>query len=210
MVLDDEQAWRRRQTLVDDIAAGWQYRARCDDTGEHYGTVMMPRVGPVDGRPRLHLVRPGHQHRAGMSPGPVPHFCPRCEAPDDRPHYPGCPFYDADEAALFAEQLAEAENDVTAVLGLIEAQARTLDPAAWRPYLTADEFARTFPGVPYTAADDLGVSPADLAETAQLDPGHAEDILARQADHREYLAQRATAFALDRTRQIAAWRAIGR
>jgi hypothetical protein len=197
MVMAEEHAWRRGAEPVPQ---------RCDDTGEHYGTVMLPRLGAglrCDGEQREERDGPGDPWR------PVPSICPRCEAPDDRPHYPGCAFYDPGEAALFAGQLAEAGADVTTVLRQIEARARTLDPQAWRPYLTAGEFTEIFPAVPYVAADDLGVSPADLAAAAQLDPGHAEEVLARQAEHREYVAQRAAAFALDRGRQLSAWRAIG-
>jgi len=72
----EEHAYRRGAfTLAPRVPV--EFFPRCDDTGEHASTVMLPRVA---------------------------HFCPRCEAPDDGPHRELCPFYDPAEAALFAVQ----------------------------------------------------------------------------------------------------------
>jgi hypothetical protein len=179
MTLDDEAAWR--------------YRARCDDTGEHASTVMLPRLGNAIGYDEdgtAWIQAPG---------GPVPAYCPRCEAPDDRPHYGGCPFYDPDEAALFAVQLTGLEP--------VTVRARNLDPAAWRPYLTESEFAESFPGVPYDEgqADD-GPHTGDLAAPVTAELADQLDQLDRETA--DWLAQRAAAHADTRARMILAWQAL--
>jgi hypothetical protein len=156
---------------------------RCDDTGEHASTVRLTRI---QGTPRPGLL-------AEAFPGLLAPVCPRCEAPDDQPHYPGCPFFDPDEAALFAG----------GVLALPPAEARgALDPDAWRPYLTAAEFAETFPGLPYDQADagphtgDLAVMPEQLAD----------QLAALDQEVRDYMAQRAIAHVTLRAELLAAWR----
>jgi hypothetical protein len=172
--------------LGDDPHAQWRYErppgARCDDTDEFgAGTVIMPRLG-----------------RHGAPPA-LAHVCPRCQAPDDGPHYEICPFYDPDEAALFAGQLAGLRPK--------EYRARNLDPRAWRPYLTAGEFAEAFPGVPYDPGEDEprtgdvdGLFPISQERAAQLDQA--------DADVADWMAQRAAAHAQTRARMIAAWQAI--
>jgi hypothetical protein len=141
---------------------------------------------------------------AGAAPGAgAPVVRPCCDTTDDGPHHPHCPGRAGD---------ADHDHDTPAVLRDLrpaEVRARALDPRAWRPCMTAAEFADVFPGVPYEATGDLGPGLADLAGLVALDPAHAEEVLEMNAQTREYLAQRAAAFAELRGRLLAEWRAIG-
>lgn len=176
--------------LPDYERAGRQaYRGACDDTGEHTATAMMPAVGWA----RPPLDRPGEAPGYGV----VPFFCPRCEAPDDRPHYPGCPFYDPYEAALFAGEPVAAP---------VPARARALDPAAWRPYLTAAEFAETFPGVPYGQAPGV----PHTGDLAAVTPDLADQLAVMDAELADWLHQRGAAHADLRARLLVAWQALQR
>jgi len=181
-----------------DLEAETAWRFRCDDTGEHASTVMLPRLGNAIGYDSARgpwTKAPGQPRVYEEWPGPVPVCCPRCQAPDDGPHYELCPFYDPDEAALFADRAA--------VLRPIEARARVLDPDAWRPYLSAEEFAGQFPGVPYQPDD--GPHTGDLVPVSPELADQFDQLAEETAD---WLAQRAAAHADLRARLLLAWQAI--
>jgi hypothetical protein len=194
MQLNDDPHWRFNEARPPG--------ARCDDTDEFgAGTVIMPRLGNAlgyDSARGAWSKAPGEPRVWHDGAPALAHVCPRCEAPDDVPHYEGCPFYDPEEVALFAIQLDGLEP--------ITVRARNLDPAAWRPYLTAEEFAETFPGVPYETAEEPRTG--DVDDLFPISRERADQLDQLDAEAADWMAQRAAAHADTRARMILAWQAI--
>lgn len=122
--------------------------------------------------------------------------CPVCQARDDQPHGAGCWLGgDEDQADPFGPVPVRP----------VELRARSLNPDAWRPYLTEREFAEVFPGADYGPGPDTGPHTGDMLA---LDPFTADQIARLDAECAAYRAERAEAYAALRASLRVAWQLL--
>jgi hypothetical protein len=213
----------------------WRYSPASTAPSRAGETIMLPRFGRAVGydsigghwyqrdpaAPREYYDPAADEAELAELP-PLPPYVCRCDpAADD--HDPACPVYGArpwlDPGA--AEEYLPGGLDEPPWLGPAGGE---FDPDEGRPPWEPEPDDPGPERCPVCACRVLPAGPAvglhcprcgwietpaaELADLIALDPEHAEEILAHNAEVRQYLADRAAAHAALRAQNLAAWRAL--